>query len=95
MVLNPPNSTGGNLSIVSVSLDVKRDWWLTSAKDDKITWTQVSDLKGEDSPNVENWAVTDLPLYYLLDGNGRIISRDRGLFGVRKLLAEKSGTHPK
>ncbi|MCC8424688.1 thioredoxin-like domain-containing protein [Mucilaginibacter sp. UR6-11] len=77
MVSNPfPAMMSNKLAIVSVSLDRKRDWWLGSMRDDKLTWTQVSDLKGIDSPNRNNWAIDDLPTYYLLDGKGRIIERN-------------------
>jgi hypothetical protein len=77
MVNNPfPAMTVNKLAVISVSLDRKRDWWLGSMRDDKLTWTQVSDLKGIDSPNMTNWAIDDLPTYYLLDGKGRIIERD-------------------
>jgi hypothetical protein len=72
----PPYMTRKELGIVSISLDKKRDWWLGSMRDDKLTWTQVSDLKGIDSPNMDNWAIEGLPTYYLLDGTGHIIERN-------------------
>lgn len=62
--------------IVSVDLDVKSGWWTTAIKEDKMTWTQVSDLKGDDSPNVAAWAIARIPTYYLVDGNWKIIERD-------------------
>jgi hypothetical protein len=72
----PPFMTNKELGIVSISFDKKRDWWLGSMRDDKLTWTQVSDLKGIDSPNMNNWGIEDLPTYYLLDGTGHILERD-------------------
>ncbi|MFD2872966.1 TlpA family protein disulfide reductase [Mucilaginibacter ximonensis] len=68
--------TDGQLGITSISFDKKRDWWLGSMRDDKLTWPQVSDLKGTDSPNFDNWAISSFPVYYLLDGNGRIVEPD-------------------
>jgi len=74
MIKTPwPAFTDGQLGIVSISFDKKRDWWLGSMRDDKLTWPQVSDLKGTDSPNFDNWAISSFPVYYLLDGNGRIL----------------------
>ncbi|WP_428330463.1 thioredoxin-like domain-containing protein [Mucilaginibacter sp.] len=61
------------IAIVSVSLDSKPDWWTTAIKDDHLSWTQVSDLKGDDSPNAVNWSITKIPTYYLLDNNWTII----------------------
>jgi hypothetical protein len=63
------------LGIVSVSLDTKIDWWTTAINEDHMTWTQVSDLKGDDSPNAVNWSITTMPTYYLLDSNWKIVER--------------------
>ncbi|MES2378266.1 MAG: hypothetical protein V4553_16870 [Bacteroidota bacterium] len=78
MLKNPPPlfMRINDLGIVSVSFDKKRDWWLGSMRDDKLTWPQVSDLKGSDSPNFTNWDIQNLPSYSLLDGTGHIIERD-------------------
>lgn len=77
MIKKPwPAFTDNQLGIVSISFDKKRDWWLGSMRDDKLTWPQVSDLKGEDSPNFSNWAITEMPTYYLLDGQGRILENE-------------------
>ncbi len=72
----PPFMSNKDLGIVSVSFDKKRDWWLGSMRDDKLTWPQVSDLKGSDSPNWSNWDIQNLPSYSLLDGTGHLIERD-------------------
>jgi len=69
-------------AIVSVSMDTKIDWWTTAINDDHLTWTQVSDLKGDDSPNAANYSITKIPTYYLLDGNWNIIERDVNIDGV-------------
>jgi hypothetical protein len=66
----------GKLGVISVSLDSKQDWWTTAIAEDHMTWTQVSDLKGDDSPNAANWAVTTIPTYYLLDSNWNIVERN-------------------
>lgn len=65
-----------DVGVISVSLDEKRDWWTTAIKDDELTWTQYSDLKGNDSPNAANWAIKRIPTYDLVDGNWHIIQRD-------------------
>jgi hypothetical protein len=70
------------LAIIGVSMDTKPTWWTTAIKDDHLTWTQVSDLKGDDSPNAANWSITKIPTYYLLDGNWNIIERDVNIDGI-------------
>ena len=65
-----------DFGVISVSMDTKADWWSSAVKEDGITWTQVSDLKGDDSPNTLNWSVTKIPHYDLVDGNWHMIERD-------------------
>jgi Thioredoxin-like len=79
-----------DFGIISVSLDEKRDWWTSAIKDDKMTWPQISDGKGLDSPNIDNWGISDVPLYCLIDGNGRMIDKnvefDNVMFNVNDYL---------
>jgi hypothetical protein len=62
--------------IISVSLDTKADWWTNAINEDNMTWIQVSDLKGDDSPNAANWSISSIPTYYLLDSNWKIVERN-------------------
>jgi hypothetical protein len=71
-----------NVAFISVSLDSKADWWSTALKDDKLTWTQVADLKGDDSPNAANWNITEIPTYYLLDGQWDIVVPNIGIKNI-------------
>jgi len=75
---NLPSSFG----IISVSLDEKRDWWTTAVTDDKMTWPQVWDGKGSDSPNADNWGLSTVPTYCLIDGTGHVIDRDVTMDGL-------------
>lgn len=71
-----------NMAVVSISLDTKLDWWTTAIDQDHLTWTNISDLKGDDSPNAANWSITKIPTYYLLDRNWKIIDRDISMSNV-------------
>jgi hypothetical protein len=70
------NVDGGKVGFISISLDSKRDWWTKAIQDDKLSWPQYSDLKGNESANAELWAVTKIPTYYLLDSKWHVIERD-------------------
>jgi len=59
--------------IISISLDTSAMEWKRAIKQDGLNWTQVSDLKGDNSPNVSNWNITQLPAFFLVDQNWRII----------------------
>jgi len=63
------------LGIVSVSFDTDQDKWLSAIKRDRMNWMQVSDLKGDDSPNGPTWGIKSIPAYYLIDGQGKIVAR--------------------
>jgi len=62
-----------NFTAISISLDTKPDVWKAAIKQDELSWTQLSDLKGEDSPNMVNWSVNTTPTYDLVDGSWHII----------------------
>ena len=62
------------LGIVSVSLDEERDAWVKAIQKDKLTWTNVSDLKGWDAPVALHYFITSIPFAFWLDGDRKIIS---------------------
>ncbi len=64
------------VGFISVSLDSRRDWWTTAIKDDHLTWPQYSDLKGNNSTNVQSWVITSMPTYYLIDSDWHVLQRD-------------------
>jgi len=61
------------LGVIGVSLDTKQTWWMDAISQDNLTWPQVCDFKGDDSPNATNWSISTIPTYYLLDGNWKIV----------------------
>jgi peroxiredoxin len=76
--------------ILGVSLDRQgqKDRWLKAIYDDKLTWTQVSDLKFWDNDVAKQYGIQAIPQNYLLDPEGKIIAK--GLRGedLEKKLAE-------
>ncbi len=71
-----PKYKASNVGVVSVSFDTDHNKWIESIKKQGMTWPQISDLKGDDSPNISNWNISLLPVYYLLDSKGHIIEPD-------------------
>lgn len=61
--------------IFGVSLDQSRDKWLKAIADDKLTWPQVSDLKGWESAAAQKYNITAIPQTILLDREGKIIAK--------------------
>ncbi|WP_214072935.1 TlpA disulfide reductase family protein [Mucilaginibacter sp. dw_454] len=61
--------------VVSVSFDTDKDKWQAAIAKDQMNWPQLSDLKGDDSPNGETWGIKSIPAYYLIDGQEKIVAR--------------------
>ena len=73
---------GNGLEMISISLDgtpqqtsPKQDW-LNAVEEDKLSWTQVSELKGWDSEIRNKYAFRSIPFTVLIDPNGRIIGEN-------------------
>ncbi len=65
-----------NFTILGVSLDDDRNDWLDAVKKDNLTWTQVSELKGTDSPAANLYGFAGIPYNVLLDPEGKIIATE-------------------
>ncbi|MGQ0740000.1 MAG: TlpA family protein disulfide reductase [Bacteroidota bacterium] len=62
--------------IYSVSLDEQKEDWVKAIKKDKITWLQVIDPGGWETPTAQRWGIYALPTSYLIDKEGRLIAMD-------------------
>lgn len=71
-------------NVISVSMDQKFEPWNNAIFSDKMSWINVSDLKGFASPIAKAYALNDLPSSYLLDSEGKIIAKN-----LRDTILEK------
>ncbi len=62
-------------SVYAVSLDKYRQQWEDAIRENKLTWTNVSDLMDWESPVVKTYALESIPQAILIDRDGRIIKR--------------------
>ena len=65
-----------NFTVLSFSLDENKDAWQQAITSDKLTWTQVSDLKGWSSNVANKYGLQSIPSNFLLDPDGKIIAKD-------------------
>ena len=81
------------LNIISVSLDDDATKWKEAIAKDKLTWTNVSNLKQMKDPIAEQYGVQQIPTTFLLDATGKIVAIDlRGdslKAKINELLASK------
>lgn len=64
------------VAFLGVSLDLERDRWLEALKKDTLAGTQVTDLKGWESPVVRQYGIGKLPSNLLIGPDKKIIARN-------------------
>ncbi|HEY8388720.1 MAG TPA: TlpA disulfide reductase family protein [Parasegetibacter sp.] len=76
--------------ILGVSLDNPdgKDKWLKAIEDDKLTWTQVSDLQGWNNAASKKYGVSAIPMNLLIDPNGIIVAKNLRGAALEQKLAE-------
>lgn len=62
--------------IVGVSLDNNAEAWAKGTKDLKITWPQLSDLKGWQNSGAELYGVNSIPHTVLVDKEGVVVGKN-------------------
>lgn len=60
--------------IFGVSLDTDKDQWLAAVAKDKLTWANISELKGYYSKSAAAYHIRAIPENFLIDPNGVIIA---------------------
>lgn len=62
--------------VISVSLDKYVEKWSEAVKEEKMLWTNVSELKQWESQCVKDYSLSSIPRSFLLDREGKIIAQD-------------------
>jgi peroxiredoxin len=77
-----------NFTVLGVSLDRSRDAWIKAIQDDKLAWSQVSDLKFWNNAVAQQYRIQQIPQNFLIDPNGKIVGKNlRGADLDSKLCA--------
>lgn len=71
-----PKYMNQGFEVFGVSLDRSKSNWEEAIEKDGVTWPQVSDLEGVDSPIATLYGVYKTPTTFLIDGNGIVIAKD-------------------
>jgi len=64
------------LEVIGVSLDNNHDAWVKAVNDLRMTWPQMSDLKGWECAGAQLYNVQAIPANVLVDQQGRMIAKD-------------------
>ena len=73
-IYNELHSKG--LNIIGVSLDEDPVKWKEAIAKDKLTWNQVSNLKGWEDPIAKQYRVESIPATFVLDQSGNVVAQD-------------------
>jgi peroxiredoxin len=65
-----------NFTVLGVSLDRDREPWIKAIQEDKLAWTQVSDLKFWKNEAAAKYRVQSIPQNFLIDPNGKIVAKN-------------------
>ncbi|MDX1285738.1 MAG: TlpA disulfide reductase family protein [Draconibacterium sp.] len=75
-------------TVFGVSLDREKEAWLKAIEDDKLTWTQVSNLDYWNNPAAKLYVVSGIPHSILIDKNGKILAKNKREDELREAVAE-------
>jgi peroxiredoxin len=65
-----------NFTVLGVSLDRSREAWIKAIQDDKLAWSQVSDLKFWNNAVAMQYRIQQIPQNFLIDPNGKIVGKN-------------------
>ena len=65
-----------NFTVLGVSLDRSREAWIKAIQDDKMEWSQVSDLKFWNNAVAMQYRIQQIPQNFLIDPNGKIVGKN-------------------
>lgn len=79
-----------NFTILSVSLDYpgKKEAWVKAIEQDKLTWTNVSDLTGFENSICKQYGITAIPQNFLIGPDGKVIGKNLRGERLDKKLSE-------
>lgn len=75
------------LQLISISVDESRPAWLNAVQKDGLSWPQLSDLRGFNSPVLKQFALVGIPYVLLIDQNYRILATT--LVDAKRIILDK------
>lgn len=74
------------LEIVSISLDKVRQKWTEAIRKDSLPWTQLSDLSGAETEICQYYDITEIPVSFFVDGEGKIIGTNMSVSEMESII---------
>jgi thiol-disulfide isomerase/thioredoxin len=73
-------------TILSVSIDDKKEKWIAALNEEKMEWFNVSDLKGSDGIAAKVFNIHAIPQNILVDPSGKIVAKNLNMGELNKKL---------
>jgi thiol-disulfide isomerase/thioredoxin len=73
--------------VLAISLDNKKEDWLQFVNNNKLTWLNVSDLKGWDTKAAADYFIYATPTMFLVDKEGKILAKPLTIAEVEKVIS--------
>jgi thiol-disulfide isomerase/thioredoxin len=80
-----------NFTVLGVSLDRAKEPWIKAIADDKLAWTQVSDLKYWSNEVAVKYRVQGIPQNFLVGPDGKIVAKNLRGEALKAKLCELLG----
>ena len=64
-----------NFTMLGISLDIDKQSWKQTVKNDTLNWQQLCDFSGWGSPVIKQYSIQSFPNYYLIAPDGKIVAR--------------------
>lgn len=77
------------LEVVSVSIDVEKQNWLTAISKHQLPWIQLSDLQGNSGALYSLLQINSIPKYYLISNDGVLLLKEAELDKIEKRLIQE------
>lgn len=79
---------GANFEILGISLDSDHQKWEEAIQTDRLSWPQVSDLKGWKNEVAALYGIRAIPQSFLIDPQGKIVAKNPKVEELDKKLEE-------
>lgn len=67
---------GQGFEIFQVCIDTDRASWIAAVVEARLRWISVCDFKGESSPAVRGYNISNIPSNFLIDRSGKIVGKN-------------------